>query len=116
MGDDLRAPEYEIRRMSEDDLSAVFALVEKFATSYPAEHEGVSVAVRHLMTEDAARLVVAEHQGEVVGYALGFEHHTLYASGRVAFLEEIMIREDKRRAGIGRALMADIEAWAEARP
>jgi GNAT superfamily N-acetyltransferase len=89
--------------------------VEQFATSYVPERAGFEIAVQHLMADSAARLVVAEVENVVVGYTLGFEHFALYASGRIGWLEEIMVREDQRHSGVGRALLADIEAWAKAR-
>ncbi|MEZ0299682.1 MAG: GNAT family N-acetyltransferase, partial [Candidatus Methylacidiphilales bacterium] len=36
----------------------------------------------------------------------------LFATGSVAWLEEIMLRQDFRRAGIGKMLMEDFEKWA----
>jgi GNAT superfamily N-acetyltransferase len=104
-----------IRPAALADLDAIFTLVEQFTTSYQAERDGFEIAVLHLMADDDVRLVVAEVGGEVIGYALGFSRFALYASGRIGWLEEIMVREDMRRAGIGRVLLADIEAWAQSR-
>ena len=33
--------------------------------------------------------------------------------GKVAWVDEILVAEDARRQGIGRALMAEFESWAE---
>ena len=38
-----------------------------------------------------------------------------YANGRVTWVEEIIVQPDLRGQGIGRALMQDIEGWADAR-
>jgi GNAT superfamily N-acetyltransferase len=43
------------------------------------------------------------------------DHYTLFANGRVAWVEEIMVRADMRGQGIGRALMEAFEAWARSR-
>ena len=58
---------------------------------------------------------MAEADGEVVGYVLGFDHLTFFANGRVAWMEEIMVGESLRRQGIGRILMEAFEAWATER-
>ena len=46
---------------------------------------------------------------------LGFDHDTFFANGRVAWVEEIMVDEDVRGRGVGKALMQAFEAWARGR-
>ena len=41
-------------------------------------------------------------------------HPTLYANGRVAWIEELMVAEPARRRGVARALVAAAEQWAGA--
>ena len=53
---------------------------------------------------------VADEDG-VIGYLLGLDHPTFYADGRVAWVEEIIVREDCRRQGVGRCLMDAFETW-----
>ena len=48
-----------------------------------------------------------------MGYVAGDAHETFYAGGKVAWVDEILVTEGSRRQGIGRALMAEFEAWAE---
>ena len=50
-----------------------------------------------------------------VGYLLGFEHLTFYANGRVAWVEELFVRDDHRGRGAGQALMGAFEDWARGR-
>ena len=58
---------------------------------------------------------MAEENGEVIGYCLGFDHYAFYANGRVSWVEEIMVQEDRRKEGIGRDLMDAFEEWAKSR-
>ena len=51
----------------------------------------------------------------MVGYCLGFDHHTFYANGRVAWVEEITVKEPVRRRGVGKALMENFEEWSRNR-
>jgi len=60
-------------------------------------------------------LLIAEEQGDVLGYLLGFDHETFFANGRVSWVEEVMVREDRRREGIGETLMERFEEWAKSR-
>ena len=50
--------------------------------------------------------------GEVVGYLLATSHPAFHANGLVAWVEEVMVAEPARGAGVGRQLMAAAEAWA----
>jgi GNAT superfamily N-acetyltransferase len=50
-----------------------------------------------------------------VGYLLGCDHLAFFANGRVAGVEEVYVRAQHRRRGIGAALMRRFEAWAESR-
>jgi GNAT superfamily N-acetyltransferase len=104
-----------IRRARVGDEEALLALAADFATSFRVEATAFGEAFAELITSPATYLAVAEVNGEVVGYALAFEHPTFYANGRVAWVEEIAVRDDHRRMGVGRMLMQSAEAWATER-
>lgn len=97
------------------DLDTIYALLQEFALSFSPEEAAFVESARHLLTDEAALLAVAEIEERVVGYCLGFDHYTFYANGRVAWVEEITVQAAHRRAGIGRMLMQHFEAWAAKR-
>jgi len=68
-----------------------------------------------LIEQSDALLLVVEDGDELAGYLLGFDHYTLFANGRVSWVEEIMVREDRRRQSFGRELMQHFEEWAISR-
>ena len=107
--------EFLIRAARPDDFDGMFALVEQFATSFRPERSAFVRAAEILVGQDDAWLGVAESTSRLIGYCLGFDHMTFYANGRVSWVEEIMVAESGRRQGIGRALMAEFERWAESR-
>ena len=107
--------DWRVRRLTLNDLDALFHLVEQFATSFKPEHGAFEVAVQHIILDESAWISVADYNGEVAGYCLGFEHYALFANGRVAWVEEIMVKEELRQKGIGRALMEEFEKWASTR-
>ena len=107
--------EYNIREVRPDDFDDLFVLVEQFVTSFEPDRAGFELCLRHLMPNEAAKLLVAEFNNQAIGYCLGFDHYTFYANNRVAWVEEITVKAEFRRQGIGRALMAEFEAWAESR-
>jgi GNAT superfamily N-acetyltransferase len=90
-------------------------LAQAFVTSFVVEHAAFQQAFEVLLTDSNARLIVAEQDGQVIGYLLGFVHATFYANGPVAWVEEITVGEPSRREGVGRLLMQDFERWAAER-
>jgi GNAT superfamily N-acetyltransferase len=103
------------RKASPGDLDALFGLVQKFAMSFPVSLQTFESSARQLVEDDAAWFRVAECDGAVVGYCLGFDHLAFYANGRIAWVEEIMVEAEWRRKGIGALLMAGFEQWTRSR-
>ena len=62
----------------------MFDLAKEFATSFVLERAAVEIALADIISTDGASLSVAEVNGEVIGYCLGFDHYTFYANGRIA--------------------------------
>ena len=104
-----------VRPATVADVEAVFELALGLATSFRPEREPFEISFANLLELESAYFLVAEVDAQVVGYCLGFDHLTFYANGRVAWVEEVMVQEDMREQGIGRALMEAFENWAIAR-
>ena len=104
-----------IRPAQLTDGGALFALASAFATSFSVERAAFESSLGALLQSPDAFIAVAADGGRVVGYVLGFDHHTFYANGRVAWVEEIMVAEEVRRRGVGRQLMERFEQWARSR-
>ncbi len=60
-------------------------------------------------------LLVADADGKVVGYALTVFSTLLYTNGLSGQLQELVVDEDDRQAGAGRALVEAVEAECIAR-
>lgn len=105
----------DVRPATLADMDAVLALATAFATSFAVEPEAFRVSFAAVLGDPGACLLVAEKDGAVIGYVLGFVHATFYANGRVAWVEEITVDASQRRRGTGRRLMEAFEAWAWAR-
>ena len=102
-----------IRPAESGDLAAVASLAEMLAQSFAFARQRFDETFPILLATDHACLLVAvDGDSSLVGYLLGFRHHTFYAGGPVASVEEILTREDLRGRGIGRALMSAFEGWA----
>jgi len=105
----------KIRPAHLTDTEALLALAKRFATSFTVEDQAFHSSLVALLADASACLRVAESDGSVIGYVLGFEHPTFFANGRVAWVEEIMVSESCRQRGIGRQLMTEFTAWARER-
>jgi len=73
-----------IRPAEPPDGPALFLLARAFATSFAVEQAAFERAFDELLAHPEAFLAVAEVDGEVAGYVLGFDHLTFFANGRVA--------------------------------
>ena len=75
------------------------------------EETWLRLSIGQLLDAPDAHLVVADDGEELVGYVLSFDHPTLYANGRVTWVEEIVVRPNIAR-GLGDCLC---ETWKVAR-
>jgi len=105
----------EIRRAIAADAEQLFALTRDFATSFTVGRPAFDSSFGALLLQEDALLLVSDDGESLQGYVLGFDHETLFAGGPVAWVEELMVREDSRRQGIGECLMQAFEAWAQVR-
>ena len=102
-----------IRPAAAPDASALFELVRTFPTATPPSSEQFSRALDAKLPDPSSCLLVAEHEGRLVGYVSGYCHATFYAGGRTASVDELLVIEPLRGMGIGRHLMDAFEQWAQ---
>jgi hypothetical protein len=84
-----------IRKAEIRDLDAIFVLLKEFNISFQPDRNASEESARQLVADELAWLAVAEVDGSVVGYCLGFDHPTFYANGRVSWIEEIMVQYEE---------------------
>jgi GNAT superfamily N-acetyltransferase len=104
-----------VRRATAADLDHVFALTQDFATTFQPEIDAFGHSFRQIIVQDDAVLLVVDDSRQLLGYLLGFDHYTLFANGRVSWIEEMIVREDSRRRGFGEDLVLQFEQWARSR-
>jgi len=105
----------EIRRAKPGDVEALLPLAADLATSFTVDPDAFRKSFGQCLREESSIILVAENDGSLVGYLLGFDHYAFFANGRVAGVEELYVSPDNRRNGIGKALMREFETWAESR-
>jgi GNAT superfamily N-acetyltransferase len=102
----------QVRYGTSDDAEAVCGLAGQLAQSFAFSRAAFHDTYASLLATDDACLLVADDGDDILGYLLGFSHRVFYANGRVAWVEEILVRPQARGRGTGRALMREFERWA----
>ena len=105
----------EIRAATTADRAELYRLAAAFGTSFRVEGPAFTDSFERVRRDEDCFLALADSGGDLDGYVLGSVHPTFFANGCVGWVEELMVREGRRQAGIGRALMAEVEAWARTR-
>lgn len=105
-----------IRKAVVGDLPAIYNLVNKLAI-YEKAPEAVTATFEDYerdFADNVFEAIVAEKEGEVVGMAVYYLTYSTW-KGRMMYLEDFVVKEAYRRAGVGQLLFdAFLEASREA--
>jgi GNAT superfamily N-acetyltransferase len=104
----------EIREARREDVGLLIALIGELA-----DYEKLSDQVR--ATDElldralfgdppSAEALIAERDGEPVGYALYFSTFSTFLAIQGIWLEDLYVRPEHRKGGTGRALLAAVAA------
>lgn len=110
-----------IRDVREHELDAVLALNNAAGPSILA----LSREQLRFCFDEAAYFRVAEMDGAVIGFLIGFDQHSRYASSNYRWFKEryraflyidrVVIDHAQRGSGVGRVFYADVTSFAEVR-
>jgi GNAT superfamily N-acetyltransferase len=104
-----------IRAATEADADLLFGLIRELAS-----YEKLTAAVtgdaevlrRSLFEQRAAEALIVEVEDEPIGYAIFFTTFSTFECRSGIWLEDVYVRPDRRRGGIGRAVMEHLAALA----
>ena len=117
-----------IRELREDDLPAVKAIFAEFVRYHErwdsvfekvdsAEEVWANYAHKSQQQDENCRVLVAEIEGNVVGYCLGHivEKPPIYRERLIGEVGNIAVKEGYKRRGIGERLFTAIREWCRER-
>ncbi len=109
-----------IRHAREDDLQAIIKLSEKLGrdestadsmvSPEPSEFQSPKWILKNIKGENAV-VFVAELNGKVVGYSLGWISQPWSYKGRRGYICDCFVDEPYREKGIGKALIRAMLDW-----
>jgi GNAT superfamily N-acetyltransferase len=104
-----------IRAATEDDVQLVFDLICELATYEKLRDEVVgtpAVLRESLFDRRDAEALVVEADGETVGYAIFYTTFSTFECRSGIWLEDVYVRPEHRRGGVGRQILAHLAALA----
>ncbi len=108
-----------VRDASRTDVPLILGLIRELADY---EKLGDQVRATEPLLERAlfgeprfAEALIAERDGEAIGYALYFPTFSTFLAIQGVWLEDLYVRPEHRKAGAGRALLAAVAARLRAR-
>lgn len=109
------AEELTIRAVGEDDVETLFGLILELAV-YEKLRDKVNgdpeILRRSLFEERTAEALLAEIGGEAVGYAILCGTFSSFECRAGVWIEDLYVRPESRKGGVGRALFAAVAAMA----
>lgn len=105
----------DIRRAGPDDAGLVREMLGELA-DYQDEGEFVQVTVDHwreLLGRDDVIVLLAERDGEGMGYVSALRRPYLWTGGDVLALDDLYVRKEFRDSGVGRELMIELARYAQ---
>ena len=104
---------FVVRPAVRADRHHIWRLSQELATSFVPQQRMFDTSFDTLVAAPSDLLLVADLPTHgVVGYVLASQHLTFFANRPVAWVEELIVDQQARNRGVGRALMSAVEQWA----
>ncbi len=104
-----------LREGQKSDMASVLFLIKELAR-FEKEADAVEVSVEDLERDGFGeqplfKVFVAERNGEIAGMALFYERYSTW-KGRSIHLEDLIVKQEYRGEGIGKALYTKVLTYA----
>lgn len=107
----------KIRKARKTDFNYIIRLIKELAEFEKLDPPGPK-AEKQLFKDafgrnPAFRILVAEHEREITGYAFYFFTYSSFLAKKTLYLEDIFITESGRRLGIGKLFFGELKKIAQ---
>ena len=107
---------FTVRKATEKDISLIETLVKGLATyeKRPQDMTATKEDLRYwLFGKNIATALIAELNGEPVGYAIYYPVFASFAARGGVHLEDMFLKEENRRGGLGTRFFSEIEKFVK---
>jgi GNAT superfamily N-acetyltransferase len=98
-----------------EDKESIFQLANQLSDLIQIDENIFTVNFNEIISDKNHFLMIADLEEKVVGYLSGYFHKAIYANGLVAYVDEIVVRDNQRRLKIGTLLMKELEFFAKSK-
>lgn len=100
---------FKIRFAEEKDIGLILEFIKELADYEKLLHEVVAteeILMDSLFVRKAAEVIIGEHNGEPVGFALFFHNFSTFLGRPGLYLEDLYVKPEMRGKGYGKTLLA----------
>lgn len=100
---------FKIRFAEEKDIKLILDFIKELADYEKLLHEVVAteeILMESLFDRRAAEVIIGEHDGEPVGFALFFHNFSTFLGRPGIYLEDLYVRPEMRGKGYGKTLLS----------
>ena len=109
-------PDFQIRHANVDDCATILGFIKELAEYEKLSHEvvaSIDTLEESLFGDPAyAQVIIAEHLGVAVGYALFFHNYSTFTGRPGIYLEDLYVQPQFRGKGFGKSLLSYIAKLA----
>lgn len=107
--------QFNIRKAKASDMKEVHRLICELAT-FEQQPEAVEIKIKDLKKDGfgkkpSFKVFLAEHDGAIIGMALIYPRYSTW-KGKTIHLEDLIVQEDFRGKGVGKALYSKVLNYA----
>ena len=107
---------FTVRKATENDISLIENLIKGLAAyeKRPQDMTAAQEDLRYLLFErNIAAALIAELNGEPVGYAVYYPVFASFAAKAGVHLEDLFLKPEKRRSGLGTKFFSEVEKFVK---
>lgn len=98
---------FKLRETTKEDISLILSLIKEIADYENMSDEVIATEeslMQSIFVDKRAEVVIAELNGEAIGYALYFFNYSTFIGKEGLYLEDIYIKPDFRKGGLGKEI------------